>query len=630
MAVSYTKNGQMIKDGRFQPKSQEEKLEEINKRREEGRKESGFPKDVINDPERMVDEHNEVMRKYGKINTDEKTAFTKDFWLFMGFGVPRDYRWGLTDKIKNKVEDMLRNRFPLKIGNEKLVKDYANFYTPIDNMYGTAQGNDLWYEHGRIPMSHLNCLASKRIGVGLAICNRPPRDVFDNEYDIVKESDPEGDPLTTEDKVVAKLKRLDKNTEFNGKLIETFDFANRCGLGHTVVDEYEKEPHDTEKWEDGLRWSIVSPKTDPVKISTFTAEYMSPINAYDTNYLDYNRDKWKFRGGMFGREIHHSRVYTLELYREEIGLRGLSIMEPCFVSLMCYLNMSYYLLRGLSKLGTSKLTIQSQNLIPTKKEVEGYMESGQLMKANDIIVLGAGAQLLVENTAQKIGGGVKEIMDFYKEDICACTCFPQNQLFGRAQGGGLEGAGAIVSKEDYLGSNLSPMMQIASVKVPIMLRKLCNIDLGDRIIRFNIDAHKTEEQRLTEVLMRQQVKQGEFATEQMEMAQPLFKKQMKLQKEMADVQMKMFKADPEGFMQESEKDEENIEEKSPEQVKKDFINYKKQLQWRYDMLLAEYNRNNELIRDINRYGTHVMNVMDRNEKALRIRREREKKYEKYD
>ena len=618
MAVSRARN----EDGKF--KTSEQTLEESNKRREKNMRDMGFL-DHRN-PMDAIQEHTDALRKANLINKQAKTAFTKDFWSFISFGIPRDYRWPLPKKIKKQVEDMFSNRFPVKY-KEQLTLDYANFYTPLDDMYGDASGGDLWYEYGRVPVSHLMALCSKRIGVAFAACNRPARDVFDNGFDIVKKSDPEGDPLD-DNKTVKEIMKFDRKVRFQRKLVEIVDFCNRSGLGHLVVDEYEKEDHNNQKWLGGTQWSGQAPPTRPTRFQTFSTEFMTPINVYETKYLDYNRDKWDFRGGLHGKQIHHSRTYPLELYREEVGLRGLALPELCFTSCMCYLNMAYYILKGLSQLGTYTVGIQSVNPVPTTAEIEAYLENLDLMMANNFFVMGSGASLVVENTASKIGQGINDIMEFYKEDMSAAWCFPKNQLFGRAQGGGLEGAGAIVSKEDYLGSNLSPLMSIMSYETMWILTEMCGFeDLDDKDVRFNIDAHKTEGQRLDEEIMRQQLEQQKVITSQVQLEQKLHKKQVALQVEMQNVQMEMLKKDPQKFLTYSEKDEENLEESKTKSVKKDFSDGSfDRLLMKYSVLHKQLEETNDMLGYLKNNTERLKLINSRDFKALMIRRDREKNY----
>jgi len=112
--------------------------------------------------------------------------------------------------------------------------------------------------------------------------------------------------------------------------------------------------------------------------------------------------------------------------------------------------------------------------------------------------------------------------------------------------------------------------------------------------------HKTEEQRLKEQLMREQLEQTKIITKQSKLGYKLYQRQVDLQIQMADVQNKMMKENPEQFMKTSEKDEENLEEKEAQKSKskEDFIEI-----WRlkktHDILNQEYRQNEELLKSLN-------------------------------
>lgn len=479
------------------------------------------------------------------------------------------------------------------------------FYTPTDNMYGMPSGGDTWYDFGRVPVSHLNALSSKRIGVLFAACNRPAVDVMDNGFDIVNTNDIDGDPV--ENDRIGKMRNWmdQREIQFNRKIMDIIDFDARTGLGHFVIDKYIKEKRGP------MSWNKQAPKTKPESIKTFSSYYMTPNNVYQPNSLDYDRNLWNFTGGLHAASnLHYSRVYVYEGLREPMGLRGLALGELAWIASMCYLNIQYYTLKGLSQMGTMTVGITVDREFPTTAETAQYLALLKVFQANNFYILGRGAQLQVANVLGKLGGGLKEFMEFVKEDQSAAWCFPKNQLFGRAEGGGLEGAGAIVSKEDYIASNLSVKQSKISPVIMWILRDMCGFaGLEDKTVRFNIDLHKTSEQRMKEQLMKQQVKQTEMMTEQMELQQPLFKKQIKLQKEMADVQLKMLKENPQALLEQSTKDEENLEEGQTKKPKKqgdfaptlDFI----KLKWHYDMLAKQYYENDKLLRYMNSNYKHI-------------------------
>ena len=458
-------------------------------------------------------------------------------------------------------------------------------------------------------------LASKRIGVLFAACNRPATDIMDNGFDIVKTSDPDGDPIDN-DKIKIIRNWMDKEPiQFKKKITEIFDYDARSGLGHFIIDKYLKEERGP------LSWNSKAPNTKPESIITFSPYYMTPNNVYQPNQLDYNRQLWNFTGGLHAASnIHHSRVYVYEGIRESLGLRGLALGELAWIASMCYLNIQYYLLKGMAQMGTMTVGINVDREFPTVAETAQYLALLKTFQANNFYVLGRGATLQVANVASAMGAGINDFMEFLKEDMSAAWVFPKNQLFGRAQGGGLDGAGAIVSKEDYISSNLSVKQSRAGPVIKHILQDMCGFaGLEDKTIRFNIDLHKTSEQRMKEQLMKEQVDQTKMMTEQMKLQQPLYKKQIKLQKEMADVQLEMMKRDPQALMEQSMKDEENTDEGTTKPKKKgDFSNFSNNyLKTKYDMLAGQYIENNKLLKYMRQDTKTFVNVLNRENEAYK-------------
>lgn len=538
----------------------------------------------------------------------DELGFTPGFYKWLNIGYPHDYLHPLRPAIQNRINDMR--------AITGLTKDTSgSFFTPTDNMYGMPSGGDTWYDFGRVPVSHLNVLASKRIGVLFAACNRPATDVMDNGFDIVKTSDPDGDPIVDNSNIEKMRNWMNfREIQFNRKIMDLIDFDARTGLGHFVIDKYLKEEIGP------MSWNKQAPNTRPESIKTFSSYYMTPNNVYQPYRLDYDRNEWNFTGGLHAASnLHHSRVFVYEGLREPMALRGLALGELAWVASMCYLNIQYYLLKGLSQMGTMTVGITVDREFPTTAETAQYLALLRTFQANNFYVLGRGAQLQVANTVGQLSSGIKDFMEFIKEDQSAAWCFPKNQLFGRAQGGGLEGAGAIVSKEDYIASNLSVKQSKIGPVIMWILKDMCGFSgLDDKMVRFNIDLHKTSEQRMKEQLMKDQIKQSEMMTEQMKLQQPLFKKQIKLQKEMADVQLKMLKENPQALLEQSSKDEENLEEGETKK-KGDFVptlDFIK-LKWHYDLLLRQYTENDKLLNYMNANWRYITKLHDQENTAYK-------------
>lgn len=575
---------------------------------------SDFGLTNLRSPIDVINENNERLQKAGLMKEDELkkgALFTKDFLAYIGFGQPHSYYWGLDKRIATKINDMNKRR------SDMMRLDSGEVFSPIDNMYSTPSESDTWYDYGRIPTSHLVALCMARLGVANTVCSRPAVDMFDNDYEFVKRGDPNGDPVET-DAVKLVLNWQDKS-RFHKKLAESVEFTEQTGNGHLIATDY------LNKNEKSIDWRKKAPNTRPMNFQTFSAYHMTPINIWDDNQLDYDRNSWKFRGGVHtSSEIHESRVFVFGLRRYPYQLRDLGLPETCFVSFLCLLNASYYLLKALAQLGTITIGVQTESIYPSSDEVNAYLTYLQSMKANNFYVLGKGATMKIENAAGKIGNGVPQLLEYFKEDICAAAVFPKNQAFGRAEGGGLSGAGAVVSKEDYLASNLSVKFGMIKRDILWILQNMCNFKgLEGLIPKMNIDLHKTEEQRLMEAMMREDYEQKKIMTQQAKLGQGLYKKQIDLQKKMIDVQKKMFQQDPEGFMQQSDKDEENLEEKKPTKEQKDFMD---SLRFEYLQLEREFNHNAKVIDMIRQDTSNLVKINSQDNFAWRKYIDREKRF----
>lgn len=571
MTTARDKHGKFI--------STNDTMDDAVKRRTDAAKEHGFnmkhkgdyQEEMINQLQEAGLMKNEVVNEYG---------FGNDFMKFLGLTEPRNYHIPLSEDTKNKL-----------VGD--FTEDSKEYYTPLDDFYGTPGGQDMVHDYGRVPVNHLISICSYRLGVAYRGCNGTANDVFRNKFVFVKDDNP--------DKVLERpeIFRWMRRSFFWDKAVEWFDYEMRSGLGH-LVGYYPGEKNTDKMGEQ-------APKRRPDSWEAFSAYWLTPTNLTEFKKLDYDKQAWNFLGGIHTvTNIHHSRVHVLETRRVEGGLRGLAFPELCWVPLMCYLNSSYYILKSLGQLGTNFLVFNSAKEYPTSEETQAYINLGNLMRANQTIVLGKNAQFSLQNTAGKISQGLNEYLEFLKEDISSAWIIPKNQLFGRSDGGGLDGAGALVSKEDYLASNLSTKQLAATNDLMYIFDKMCGFPkLEDVTIRWNLDLHKTEEQRLDEQIKKEQLEQQKELTKQTKvqtkttrMLFDLQKQQVELQMEMGKVQMKQLKKNPEQFMEQTTKDEENLEEKKPAKTEKtkkgDFAG----VQDYYNLLMEQYIRNQKLIKEL--------------------------------
>ncbi|MCP4651581.1 MAG: DUF1073 domain-containing protein, partial [PVC group bacterium] len=520
------------KDGKF-TRSEDAQID-AEKRRNEAGKEYGFNMRAQGDYQEEMQHQLEKAGLYKDVKVN-KYGFGEDFMNFLGLTTPRDFHTPLSDVVKEKLAT-------------DFTEDAREFFTPVDDMYGSPGGQDMVSSYGRVPVNHLMVLASQRLGVVYRGCHGTADDVFRNRFDFVSVDD--------HNKVIKRpeIFKWMRRSFFWDKMVECFDFEMRSGLGHLIA--YYPNEKNIEKI------GNKAPKSRPDSWEALSAYWMTPNNLQDDMKLDYDKQLWDFTGGVRSiSNIHHSRVHVLETRRIEGGLRGSALAELCWVPLMCYLNTSYYILKGLAQMGTHYLVFNSAKEYPTPTETQAYINLANLMRANQTIVLGKNAEFKLQNAAGKIGSGLNEYLEFLKEDVSSAWIIPKNQLFGRSDGGGMDGAGALISKEDYLASNLSTKQLAATNDIMYILEEMCGFpDLEDITLRWNLDMHKTEQQRLTEQIMAEQLEQAKVQTKTAKMMLKLQKHQVDLQIEMAEVQKKMMKENPKQFMETSEKDEENLKE----------------------------------------------------------------------
>ncbi len=386
--------------------------------------------------------------------------------------------------------------------------DTAAFYTPLDSFYGTPQGGDLAHDLGRIPVGHLMALYNKNIGVVYHGCNRVAENTLRNRFEFVEIDDIN---KAIKKPFIKEVKRWMQVTKFWSVAKDWVELERASGNGFFIFHYPGEKAF--------ARLDKPPPPSKPNRLEAFSAERIQPSGDYNTpDTLDYNKREWKLVGGgvRFDLDIHEDRNYVLETRRVEAHIRGLAITEPVWVPCMCYMNTMYYILRALAQLGIVQTTFVSAKEYPTTKELDAYIELGGKMRATKTFVVGAGGKAVIDNMAGKIGSGIETYLEFLREDISAAWQIPKNQLFGRSDGGGLDGAGAIVSKEDYLSMLTGLQMNLTDDIMDILINIAGFKELEGTTLRWSIDLFKTESQRLEEEMQRLQI---ELMTHQIDMAQ---------------------------------------------------------------------------------------------------------------
>jgi hypothetical protein len=419
----------------------------------------------------------------------------------------------LTDITHRKLGTR-RSRPPSDIIN--LTSDFAEVYSPVADFYGQADIGDTYADYGRVPTEHCMAMSTFRVGCAWRACDGVSNDVFRNRFEFVE--------IDNIEKVVKRpeIMKWMRDTGFWDQMYQDLSFDRRAGNGYLVA----WYPGDR-KTED-LRKPYKGSKR-PNYLKAHSPSWLFPVNVEQRFEMrtDFRKEEWDFTGGhLGGTRIHHSRIHVLESRYVEGNVRGLSILEPTYTALICFMNSMIFILKALGQTGTATIGVQSQNPIPLATEVQAYLDFLNEMRANKFYVLGKDAKMMIENAASKIGSGVRDYVEFLMEDISSSWIIPKNILFGRSDGGGLDGAGALVSKEDYLASCLSTIQGQLVNDIMKILEDLAGFkDLDNLTLRWNLDLHKTEEQRLKEQIMRVQFEQEEL--------------NLKYQKKMIKFQMNM-------------------------------------------------------------------------------------------
>ena len=412
--------------------------------------------------------------------------------------------------------------------------DFADVYKPSQNFFTEdASGGDSYAEGGRVPLQELVAMTQYRVGWAYRGTFGTARDIYRNGYEFV----PVDFDIDTKEVDQPEIKRWMDKVDFFSFRVQHLarDFQTGLGIGIPIYPGEKKD--DLAKEID-----ISKLKDRPSALKAYSAFHLSPSNTLQYELGDYDKTKWDFRGGVDSTVFNHTRITLLETRPEPFHLRGLGKIEPIWTPGICYYNLMIFILKAFANMGVTSIGIKSPNEVPTKKEADSYLDMLASMRANKFYLLGAGAELVTQNMVSKIGSGVNEVFEVLKEDISACLVIPKNQLFGRSEGGGLDGAGALVSKDDWLAELMSESADMTSEELKF-LRGPCKFEkhLEGLTLRWRLDLHKTEMERLQEEAFRIDMEMKR------EMAKQA-KKQMKMNDLLMKEQMKQVKQDPKGFL----------------------------------------------------------------------------------
>lgn len=451
--------------------------------------------------------------------------------------------------------------------SKALTTDYAEIYSPSQNFFDEdATGGDDYAESGRVPINELVAMTQWRVGWANRATRGKAQAIYRNGYEFIEEgADPDSKPKPQKE----IRKYFDEVDWFSWRIQHSFR-EKQTGLGIGVFI------YPGEKKED-LQYAPKDGKERPKMFKAYSPWHLTPSQMLQYELGDYNKREWDFRGGIDNTLFHHKRITLLETNPEPFHLRGIAEIEPIWWAAMLYYNLGIFMMKAFANMGTATVGIRSANEIPTKKESDAVLELLDSFRANKFYMLGAGQELVVQNAISKIGGGIQEIYEVLKEDISAALVIPKNQLFGRSEGGGLDGAGALVSKDDMLAELMAEAQDMTSEELAL-LRGPCKFEkhLEGLTLRWRLDLHKTERERLHEESVR-------LDMEVKRQMQKQALKQMKINNLLMEEQHKQAKANPRAFLDQMNTEVErntqgelgNKPEKKPKQLpnKADFLDF---------------------------------------------------------
>jgi hypothetical protein len=368
------------------------------------------------------------------------------------------------------------------VGDMTYRNDFAQFYGATENIYNSAGSGTLGTSQS---LQELNFLSRQRMGVGNAITQGVSEDALFNWHD-PKKIDSKHTLVT-----VPGLKKWEKDTNFKSQAIAWNTDKRIFGIGFLVKFWSSRD----------VRNGMISkpaPRTPPKKFQVLSPLYLAPVNTHDTRMLDYDEDVWLFQGGNLRvSSIHKSRVEVLRGPLQTGTYRGLSVIEPVYLSIICLYNILIYLTRGVSKYGSRIPVMKSGGPTPTPEEYTKFLALMTEYVMNNFFFIGKEDE--IQFPATNLGAGMFEIAELFKEDICSGTRIPLNELFGRSEGAGISGAGVITAQQKYANGLANEQLKISDDLIRIYTQ--AGFDFEDKDLKWNVAIQKTPEQQLTEERM---------------------------------------------------------------------------------------------------------------------------------
>lgn len=359
----------------------------------------------------------------------------------------------------------------------QLFSDYASHHLPSDklNGSGTGTGNSM-----RPSMMDLEYISQFRIGPAFKVAIATPRRALNAGFDFRSVDD--------DDKVIPRpaIERWMYESDFKNALITAAVYDSIYGIG-TVLKRYKGDMREGEMKEE-------APNEPPKRFEALNPRVFMPINVTRSRGLDYDEEYWEFVGGRHRvKAVHPSRVEVFRTMPYANDWRGLSSMEPIWLSLLCYMNNLIFLTRGIAKWGNMVPVIHHHTNNPDKAAREAYLTILEEAEKNGAYFIGRDDKLDFSQT--KLGTGIESAMNVFRLDISSGSELPMNYLFGLSDSGGIGSGGALTS-ERTLMNKFSTIQTSYQDDIMNILTK-CNFkDLDGIYPKFRLSLQQTQAQEL--------------------------------------------------------------------------------------------------------------------------------------
>lgn len=417
-----------------------------------------------------------------------------------------------------------------KISKMEYNDDFANFYSATQDIYSGSAGSGT--PGSSQNLIELYFLANKRLGVGNNITQGFSEDALFNWFNPKKVD-------TRNTHVVVKgFNKFVVDTDFKNQSINWNTHKRVYGIG--LLCKF---------WTNHDDMTKPAPRTPPRKFQVISPLYMAPLNSWETDYIDYDEDIWRFMGGNLKvKQIHRTRIEVSRGTPQQDSYRGLSVLETIYLPLICYYNAIIYITRALAKYGNMTPVMHSGTVVPTPKEYTEFLALMREFEMNNFFFIGKDDRIEYPNT--NIGAGLYQTLEILKEEISSGSRIPLNTLFGRSESGGIGGEGALTAERKYLNLLANEQTKISDDFLRIF--EMANFNFEGLELDWNLALEKTREQQLME--------------ENMELNNEILKqqvKQMKKENKMMNIQQEMFEKYKGQFTPEQQM-------QSAEQIKEDF------------------------------------------------------------